>query len=170
MGHPIINLGDIIRSVRIGHQLLDHFAIHFYFGFQIYTELEHITRRSLSTFRQEVLDDVQILEVRMVLVFELAAVTSPGISRRCCTFTYLYDLTVYFDFFNLLISIDFNLINGIFYFLIRQFEYGCLTCFQRKESVFIYRHFNRIAFCILAIFVVNAGAYAGFIFIFCVFI
>ena len=154
----IICLGDKIGPVRVRNQLPHLLPVFFCKGFQIHSELKHITEIIFRTLRQNVFNDVQILKVRMVLVIEVAAVSYPGIRSCRGTSRYLNDLIIDFNLFGLLVSIDFHFVNRIFNFFIGQHEYSGLAGFQREITVFIHRHLNRISPVVFAVSVVNTGA------------
>ena len=157
MRHTVDFPGDIVRPVGIGDQLLHRLAFHLDGAFQIYAELKHIAGPSLGALRQKVLGDVQVLKIRMVLVFELAAVLHPGISRFGRAFTYGYNLSVDLDLPGL-VRVYLNFFDGVFNFLVRYHEYGGLAGLQREAAVLIHGYRNGIALVVFSVLVENSRA------------
>ena len=157
MRHTVNFFGDIIWAIGIGDQLPHRLAFHLDGAFQIYAELKHIAGLRLSPLRQKVLGDVQVLEIRMVLVFELAAVLHPGVSCFGSAFTHGHNLAVDLDLPGLF-RVYLNFFDGVFNFLVRYHEYGGLAGLQREAAVLIHGYRNGIAVFVFAIPVDNGGA------------
>ena len=121
---------------------------------QIHTELEHITSPCLGVLREQVLNDIQVLKERVVLVIELTAFAYAGIGSFRSLIAHRHNLTI-----DLYLPgqtrINLYFAHAVFNILICHLEYGGLADVQRETAVLTHVYCNRIAFIVLAIPVVN---------------